>query len=1150
MTDFNSKIVVETEGVDDFVKGLQRAEAEIRIIEAELRKVGIPEDKLRAQATAFRNKMIADVKQVEAARVASERRVRAEQAKTIAEQQNRIKSTLSSARGVGREALGVFIGGGLGEVFSNVVNGLNSVLEANKDTDKELGQLDKSLTKLKVGFTNIALTVLRFVAGPMRALINGAEVVAETLFGISFEAEKASVGVQKLQTAFNSEIETLKRGNISNEARVQLIKDINEEYKDYLPNLLDENATLEEITAAQNAANNAFERKILLLASEEQSIELAKRRLDILKEEIVLERQLLDAQERVAKFEGSSEAAFQDAARVAGIGVNLAKSRIAANKESLRILKQEEDVLNSVISKAGINVKTDFVGLDSKDDKVVEAIRTGKAEVTIETIIKGQASRTENVFDDIESDIQKALANNEIVRAKELVEELKSVRDAYEDTVEVLDQAKKTQVELDREIIASQQSVKDLEETYTGLEGVLEKIFTKDAANSILTEQFNTKALFAGLDSDTADELTKEFTDQIQGNLFRVFETPGLNNAQADALFTAVANRSKTFVDLIKNLAEEGITSPLLETIIGDKEAAEANLADLTKKADDNAKLIANQGIETAKKQQELDEAVLKSQEAIQKKSAEISANISKTAGELFQKNALLLTELGESDLLAKFLAKEAEFIALNEVAQAEIEKTEQNLAASAGDAPLQRKFQQLLDQQTEALVNTKKLQQKELEDLGIKFAEEELAAFNKRFKNEKDALEQQLRQETMDLRDAEAEREAERARFNQRAERDEREFNDDEIAIIEKHTQTILDLEDKRVATEKKLRVGATIEALNDIEERGGDAEVLLKKFNLDERQIIYNHIQKILDITEKGSIDIKEGKKKGFLSAEESQELLNTSVNAFQDVFSAYLSYQDAISEAAINRIQEQLDFINAEISNTTSNIDSLEADLEGKREGRREALLRGIEIEKAREEALVQRKIDQEKKLEEEEKRQSERRKEAAIAQALINAAVAVTGTWAGYASFGPAGPALAAIQTAAIAATTTFEIATIEAQTFADGGMLNGASHAQGGIPFTLNGVPGFEAEGGEAIINKRSVQMYKPLLSAINEAGGGKKFQQGAVLGANFNSINESIGGISQSQIMEMINKPIYVDVNDIGNVAGRQVRVTERSQIG
>ncbi|MEI8204598.1 MAG: hypothetical protein WCH34_16375, partial [Bacteroidota bacterium] len=47
------------------------------------------------------------------------------------------------------------------------------------------------------------------------------------------------------------------------------------------------------------------------------------------------------------------------------------------------------------------------------------------------------------------------------------------------------------------------------------------------------------------------------------------------------------------------------------------------------------------------------------------------------------------------------------------------------------------------------------------------------------------------------------------------------------------------------------------------------------------------------------------------------------------------------------------------------------------------------------------------------------------------------------------------------------------------------LLKGPSHAQGGIPI--------EAEGGEAIINKRSTALFAPILSMLNEAGGGTAF---------------------------------------------------------
>ena len=73
-----------------------------------------------------------------------------------------------------------------------------------------------------------------------------------------------------------------------------------------------------------------------------------------------------------------------------------------------------------------------------------------------------------------------------------------------------------------------------------------------------------------------------------------------------------------------------------------------------------------------------------------------------------------------------------------------------------------------------------------------------------------------------------------------------------------------------------------------------------------------------------------------------------------------------------------------------------------------------------------------------------------------------------------------------------------VAKISGVKFAEGDILTGPSHDNGGIPFTINGQPGFEAEGGEAIINKRSTSMFRPLLSLINQAGGGKKFASGGI----------------------------------------------------
>lgn len=123
------------------------------------------------------------------------------------------------------------------------------------------------------------------------------------------------------------------------------------------------------------------------------------------------------------------------------------------------------------------------------------------------------------------------------------------------------------------------------------------------------------------------------------------------------------------------------------------------------------------------------------------------------------------------------------------------------------------------------------------------------------------------------------------------------------------------------------------------------------------------------------------------------------------------------------------------------------------------------------------------------------QAQREKTQAIIDATINTALSVSKTLA---TLGvPAGivpaaiaAALGAVQIATIAAAKAARGMLIQGEV-KDGGMLFGASHAQGGIPI--------EAEGGEAIINKRSTAMFREELSAINQAGGGVRFAKGGVV---------------------------------------------------
>ena len=81
-------------------------------------------------------------------------------------------------------------------------------------------------------------------------------------------------------------------------------------------------------------------------------------------------------------------------------------------------------------------------------------------------------------------------------------------------------------------------------------------------------------------------------------------------------------------------------------------------------------------------------------------------------------------------------------------------------------------------------------------------------------------------------------------------------------------------------------------------------------------------------------------------------------------------------------------------------------------------------------------------------------------------------------------------------------------------FADGGMVHGASHANGGVKFAVGGRVN-ELEGGEAVINKRSTAMFRNQLSSMNEVGGGVKFADGGLMSspsfteAQFGANNQS-----------------------------------------
>lgn len=104
-------------------------------------------------------------------------------------------------------------------------------------------------------------------------------------------------------------------------------------------------------------------------------------------------------------------------------------------------------------------------------------------------------------------------------------------------------------------------------------------------------------------------------------------------------------------------------------------------------------------------------------------------------------------------------------------------------------------------------------------------------------------------------------------------------------------------------------------------------------------------------------------------------------------------------------------------------------------------------------------------------------------------------------------------------------------------FADGGMVFGPSHANGGVKFAVGGRVA-ELEGGEAVINKRSTAMFKSQLSAINQAGGGVKFADGGIMPGTSNIIQSSSVTNQTQQFEELA-------ANIVSGINSKEVVVTE-----
>lgn len=270
------------------------------------------------------------------------------------------------------------------------------------------------------------------------------------------------------------------------------------------------------------------------------------------------------------------------------------------------------------------------------------------------------------------------------------------------------------------------------------------------------------------------------------------------------------------------------------------------------------------------------------------------------------------------------------------------------------------------------------------------------------------------------------------------------------------------------------------------------------------------------------------REAKKK-----EQQQATINKGIELQQEVMQGisdvFQAQADAISRN-IEQIDKEIDRSVRHIQRHQNNITNYMQLAEMERGAERDALIQAAkdeqEVMKQKEKAEDEARKKKEK-LEKEQKVAEFKAKKTNLAnqllQGLANTALGVTQALA---QTPPASYVMAALTGAMGAIQTGIISAQMGKLKLANGGLLDGPLHSQGGIPVGNTGV---EVEGGEYVVNRRSTAEYLPLLEAINERGRRRYADGGQLELPSMNTTNELLARMNINPVVSV------VDINRASN---------------
>ena len=276
--------------------------------------------------------------------------------------------------------------------------------------------------------------------------------------------------------------------------------------------------------------------------------------------------------------------------------------------------------------------------------------------------------------------------------------------------------------------------------------------------------------------------------------------------------------------------------------------------------------------------------------------------------------------------------------------------------------------------------------------------------------------------------------------------------------------------------------------------------------------------------------------------------------------DTFSMFMDFAIEETQQKLEQVEKMHDDALDKVEESADKISELNASLKDSSNDNMEVTKQQL----ADEQLLYAQRLAEEQKLAEQEKalknkaakQEANARKMELRYQMVMGIANTAQGASKALATWGwPLGPifagimaALGAVQVAMIAK----QIGQVQPVKYAEGGLLSGPAHSNGGIKVGNTGV---EVEGNEYVVNKRSTAKYLPLLEAINAEGNRRpfsnpdkrirKYANGGTL--NFDKTDENLRQRNDTNrlinAIDGIDMQPVVAVKDIWRAEDRLVKV-------